>query len=101
MPFPKKWGAGERFLLGSTWKRERDYVGTLHDGGGDNVGDIGKDAQGFDEDAIQEVERILDLFEDQYMNKHLIFGIVEAIVVKILPELATKGPAELMAERLG
>lgn len=46
------------------------------------------------------IERdILDLFSDSYCNKHLVFAIIEAVVVKVIPELADQGVAELMADR--
>ncbi|EON63424.1 hypothetical protein W97_02651 [Coniosporium apollinis CBS 100218] len=55
-----------------------------------------------DEDVmLEEVEEMLDVFGDVYLNKHLVFGIVELVVVRLFPELAVKGVAELMEERLG
>jgi len=54
-----------------------------------------------DEAILEEIERgILDVFGDAYSNKHLVYGIVELILVRILPELAEKGATELWAERL-
>ena len=42
-----------------------------------------------DEDLMrQDVEGILDLFADQYINKHLIMSAVELMVVRLFPELA-------------
>lgn len=48
-----------------------------------------------------EIEELLDVVGDSYMNRHLIFGIVELIIVRLLPELGEKGVGELMKERLG
>jgi hypothetical protein len=48
---------------------------------------------------LQDVERILDVFGDAYMNKHLIFGIVELLLVRLMPELGEKGVRELLEER--
>lgn len=46
------------------------------------------------------IERdLLDLFADSYCNKHLIYSIVEAVLVKLIPELAEHSVGELMAER--
>jgi hypothetical protein len=54
-----------------------------------------------DELILQEIERgILDVFSDAYSNKHLVYGIVELILVRTLPELAEKGVTELWDERL-
>lgn len=50
---------------------------------------------------IQEVEDILDVFGHSYLNKHLLYGVVELIVIRLLPELAERGVEELLAERLG
>ena len=35
----------------------------------------------------QDVERTLDLFDDSYINKHLIISAVELVVVRLFPEL--------------
>ncbi|KAG9246388.1 PXA domain-containing protein [Calycina marina] len=50
---------------------------------------------------VREVEDVLDMFGDTYCNKHLLYGVVELIVVRLLPELAEKGVEELLNERLG
>ncbi|KAK1140378.1 hypothetical protein N8T08_010436 [Aspergillus melleus] len=42
---------------------------------------------------------LLDLFADEYCNKHLIYSIVEAILAKLLPELSERGLTELMEDR--
>ena len=44
---------------------------------------------------------MLDMFGDSYLNKHLLYGVVELIVVRLLPELGETGVEELLAERLG
>lgn len=50
--------------------------------------------------TVQEVETaVLDIFSDDNMNKHLVYGILELTLVKLLPELAEKTPGELLAER--
>jgi hypothetical protein len=33
------------------------------------------------------------------LNKYLIYGILECIVVRLVPEMAAKTPSELLAER--
>jgi hypothetical protein len=42
---------------------------------------------------------LLDPFSDAYCNKHLIFAIIESVLVKLLPELSERGITELMEER--
>ena len=42
-----------------------------------------------DVDVMREdVEGMLDLFADQYVNKHLIVSVVELLVVRLFPEIA-------------
>ncbi len=54
-----------------------------------------------EEIILSEIERsILDVFSDAYCNKHLIYCLVERILVRLLPELAEKGVLDLWAERL-
>ena len=49
---------------------------------------------------ISEVEEILDVFGDSYLNSHLLYAVVDLIVVRLVPEMAEKGVQELRAERL-
>ncbi len=46
------------------------------------------------------MEGVLDVFGDSYCNKHLLYGIVELIIVRLIPEMAEKGVEELLQERL-
>ncbi|GFG00241.1 PXA domain protein 1 [Aspergillus udagawae] len=49
---------------------------------------------------LQAIERdILDLFADEYCNKHLIYSIIETVLVKLVPELSDHSIAELMEDR--
>lgn len=50
---------------------------------------------------LAEVEAVLDVFGDPYMNKHLVFAIVELCVVRLVPEMREMGVRELMEARLG
>ena len=52
------------------------------------------------EKRIREVEEVLNAFGDNYCNKHLLYGVVELIIVRLIPELAEKGVEELLEERL-
>ncbi|KAF2834696.1 hypothetical protein M501DRAFT_1061454 [Patellaria atrata CBS 101060] len=51
--------------------------------------------------VLGEIEGWLDVLGDSYLNRHLVFPIVELIVVRLMPEVAEKGVCELMEERLG
>lgn len=55
-----------------------------------------------DEDRIlSEIETgILDVFSDAYCNKHLMYGVLELIFVRLMPELAERGVIDLWEERL-
>jgi len=48
-----------------------------------------------------DVEVELDVWGDEYMNKHVAYAVLELIIVRVLPELAEKRVEELMKERLG
>ncbi|KAI0180448.1 PXA domain-containing protein [Hypoxylon sp. FL1284] len=50
---------------------------------------------------LSELERdVLDVFSDAYCNKHLVYGILELVLVRLMPELTEKGVIELWEERL-
>jgi len=49
----------------------------------------------------QQIEEILECLEDTYLNKHLIFQILELIVLRLAPELEQQGIQDLMEERIG
>lgn len=54
-----------------------------------------------DEYYLFEIEEgILDVFGDAYCNKHLMYSILELVLVRIMPELAEKSVVELWDERL-
>ena len=82
----------ERFLLGSS------NISSVLPGHSD---DSTERKEQLKEEMIAEVESVLDIFEDSYCNKHLIFGIIELCVVRLIPEIGEKGVAELMDARLG
>ncbi|RYP32269.1 hypothetical protein DL767_005320 [Monosporascus sp. MG133] len=59
------------------------------------------DDDGDEERILYEIETgIIDVFSDTYCNKHLMYGILELILVRLMPELAEKGVIELLEERL-
>lgn len=45
------------------------------------------------------VEEVLSCLDDSYLNKHLIFQIIELIILRLVPELGERGVRELMEER--
>lgn len=50
----------------------------------------------------REIEReFLAVWDDAWMNRHLGYRIVELVMLRVLPEMADKGPKELMEMRLG
>ncbi|KIV88111.1 hypothetical protein PV10_09037 [Exophiala mesophila] len=53
-----------------------------------------------DEDVVDEVEEvILGWTDDLDLNKYLVYGLLETIILKICPEMVDKTPTELLAER--
>lgn len=42
---------------------------------------------------------ILRPFEDEYLNKHVVYGILELILIRIMPELGEQSVSALLAER--
>ncbi|KAJ5163451.1 PX-associated sorting nexin 13 [Penicillium coprophilum] len=46
------------------------------------------------------IERdFLDLFADEYCNKHLIWSIIETVLAKVLPEMAERSVEDLLEDR--
>ncbi|KAG6036884.1 hypothetical protein E4U41_005452 [Claviceps citrina] len=65
--------------------------------GGSTVGGVG----GQEEAILDELESLLDVLGDGYCNKHLMYSILELILVRLMPELQDSGVEELLQERLG
>ena len=59
---------------------------------------VDADKEGEDK-MLHQVEDILDVFGDVYCNKHLIYNILELIIVRLVPELGESTPSELLSER--
>lgn len=77
---------------GSTPSRGSENIHT-------NISDERPDPE--EERILAEIESgILDVFSDAYCNKHLIYGMLELILVRLMPELTEKGIIELWEERL-
>lgn len=54
-----------------------------------------------EESMVDQVESLLMVFSDEYCNKHLVYSVLELVLVKLMPELIDKGVEELWEERLG
>lgn len=51
---------------------------------------------------LREVEsKVLDVWSDGYLNRHVAYQVLELFVVRVLPEMAEEGVSELMERRLG
>ena len=50
---------------------------------------------------LRELEAALDVLGDAYLNKRVVFAVVELLLVRVMPELAEKGARELLAEKMG
>lgn len=66
-----------------------------------NIGKVkGSSEEGTREAVIGEVEGLLCVLGDSYTNKHLIFGVLSLIILRLAPEMGQKGVGELMRERV-
>ncbi|TQV99970.1 hypothetical protein V2A60_005384 [Cordyceps javanica] len=54
-----------------------------------------------DSDTVDSMEGLLMVLNDEYCNKHLMYSVLELILVRLMPELNEKGVGELWEERLG
>lgn len=53
-----------------------------------------------DEEVTNQIEAdVLDVLDDQYLNKHLVYAILELILIRLIPELEEQPISELLAER--
>jgi hypothetical protein len=48
---------------------------------------------------LADIEQVLAALDDSYLNKHLVFQIVELIVLRLVPELGAHGVRDLMEQR--
>lgn len=52
------------------------------------------------EPTVSEIEAdILDPFDDAYLNKHLVYGLLELVLVRLIPELGEQSISDLLAGR--
>ena len=60
-----------------------------------------EDADTGDQGMIDQIEELLMVVSDEYCNKHLLYGVLELVLVRLMPELSEKGVKDLWDERLG
>ena len=81
-----------------------NHGGGNGDGGGHSRGRPAAPCHAFppeDADILAEIEHgVLDVFGDAYCNKHLMYSVLELVLVRLMPELAEKGVIDLWEERL-
>ncbi|KAL4927951.1 PXA domain-containing protein [Aspergillus undulatus] len=73
----------------------------------DNEAKSASELSGIDGDAdseelflVEAIEsEILDLFADEYCNKHLVYSIIETVLTKLLAELSDRSITDLMEDR--
>ncbi|KAM3505349.1 hypothetical protein MY10362_002998 [Beauveria mimosiformis] len=68
---------------------------------GSKSGDSSEAAAAQEDDMIDGMEHLLMVLNDEYCNKHLMYSVLELILVRLMPELSEKGVCELWEERLG
>lgn len=84
---------GRVYFGGHLWRR----------GGGGGLGDGSSNSEGVEEQErmLDELDSLLSVVEDEYCNKHLLYSVLELLLVRLMPELSEKGVVELWEERLG
>ncbi|KAK7422345.1 hypothetical protein QQX98_001624 [Neonectria punicea] len=65
-------------------------------------GPVDSDAERQEHEAlVDEMEHLLLVLDDEYCNKHLMYSVLELVLVRLMPELSEKGVVDLQDERLG
>ncbi|KAF5130052.1 hypothetical protein E5D57_006387 [Metarhizium anisopliae] len=72
----------------------------LYFGGGLGAA-MGQLAEAEEEEMVDELEGLLGVLGDEYCNKHLVYSVLELILVRLMPELCDNGVDDLLHERLG
>lgn len=49
---------------------------------------------------LEHIEETLSCFEDSYLNKHLIYQVVELMIIRLVPELGSHGVEELYRQHM-
>lgn len=90
-----------RFFTGPSSNDSLDDAGDRDAESGVGGGAPDGDEQRELDRILSEIEEgVLDVFSDEYCNRHLLYSALELILVRLMPELADRGVAELLDERL-
>ncbi|KAG5951722.1 hypothetical protein E4U53_002425 [Claviceps sorghi] len=91
-----------RRAAAALWTLVPSPVGRVYFGGGLRAA-LGKAADPVlqDDAVLDDLEGLLAVVGDRYCNKHLMYSLVELILVRLIPELQESGVEELLQERLG
>ncbi|KAM3453501.1 hypothetical protein MY3296_003732 [Beauveria thailandica] len=68
---------------------------------GSKSGDSPEAAAAQEDDMVDGMAHLLMVLNDEYCNKHLMYSVLELILVRLMPELSERGVCELWEERLG
>ena len=79
-------------------------------GGGEDEGPAAAEAEagegkgegkgeGEDEEMLVQIEDMLDVFGDAYLNRHLVYNVLELVIARLVPEMGELTPSELLKER--
>ncbi|KHN99549.1 PXA domain protein [Metarhizium album ARSEF 1941] len=82
------------------WNMAPRRVGRLYLGGGLGAA-LGQLRENEEEEPVDELEGLLNVLGDDYCNKHLMYSVLELILVRLMPELCENGVDDLLRERLG
>ena len=94
---PKNGGSGQR----NYYDGEDGGGGSGRNKKGAQMSAASAEDEDEDEGMIRDIEEgMLDVFSDAYCNKHLVYGLLELVLVRVMPELAEKGVTGLWGERV-
>ncbi|KAK9436028.1 Phox-associated domain protein [Metarhizium brunneum] len=82
------------------WNMAPRSASRLYFGGGLGAA-MGQLAEAEEEEMVDELEGLLGVLGDEYCNKHLVYSVLELILVRLMPELCDNGVDDLLHERLG
>jgi len=58
------------------------------------------DADAEKDEAMTQIEALLDVLGDSYLNKHLVFALLDHVVCRLFPEMKDIGVEDLVRDRL-
>ncbi|KAK2590224.1 hypothetical protein QQS21_012100 [Conoideocrella luteorostrata] len=83
------------------WNLMPASIGRMFFGGGlwAAIGNADPDKE--EDEGLDELEGLVGVLDDEYCNKHLMYSVLELILVRLMPELEESSVEELLQERLG